>query len=355
MSEVLIQEWVAEQLACTDVQALNWQALSSDASFRRYFRCQFDGQSYIVALAPPATEKNLEFVQISALLNAAGIQASQVVAVNYEHGFILQNDLGQTLLSDQLSFDSVDRLYGLALKQLIQMQHIPAAALDAVPAYDAEALQLELSYFNEWFVSGMLNYTLSANEQLMLQAFFDDLCQSALNQPQGFVHRDYHFRNIMNTERDELAAIDFQDALVGPLSYDLVSLLRDCYVVWPESKVQLFVEQFWQLLVQDKLLDNEQVSLAEFTEAFDLMGLQRHIKVLGVFARLSLRDAKDAYLQDLPTVVNYVAKIAKKQAQHSETAQAFSAWFETTLMPLIEQQSWWTAALIEKNIMQVNA
>ncbi|NRB38985.1 MAG: phosphotransferase [Pseudomonadales bacterium] len=353
MSEALIQNWVLQQLKCASLDELQWQALSGDASFRRYFRCQTKGARYIVALAPPATEKNHEFVRISKLLNDAGIKASEVLAVDYDQGFILQKDLGHELLADRLTAATADVLYTQAMQQLLQMQQIPSAALTAIPAYDIPALQLECSYFSDWFVEKMLGYHLSEVEKPMLQAFFDELCTSAENQPQGFVHRDYHCRNLMLTTDNDLATIDFQDALVGPMTYDLVSLLRDCYVVWPDEKLQHWLKQFFTLLEKEGLVEKG-FDFQALKQAFDLMGLQRHIKVLGIFARLSLRDNKHGYLDDLPTVVNYVKIIAAKKSVDSPACQAFSSWFEATLMPLISSQNWWTPALIEKNIMDVS-
>ncbi len=327
-----LQKWVADQLNAT-VDELNWQALSGDASFRRYFRCEVAGQSFIVALAPPETEKNHEFVEIASLLNAAGVQAPMVIAVDYDHGFILQNDLGDRLLLPQLRDDTVDSWYHQAMHQLLQMLTITQDRLAKLPAYDEEALKLELSYFQTWFLEAMLDYQCSAAEQRMLDSFFDELVDSALDQPQQFVHRDYHSRNIMITDDHLLVTIDFQDAVCGPITYDLVSLLRDCYVVWPEQRVRAWVSYFYKKLIQQGQL---RVDETIFQRWFDLMGLQRHIKVLGVFSRLSIRDDKHGYLQDLPVVVNYVLAVARQQ----ECAEDFLEWFEDRILPLIRKQSW---------------
>jgi hypothetical protein len=167
----------------------------------------------------------------------------------------------------------------------------------------------------------------------MLQHFFGELIESALAQPQVFVHRDYHCRNIMVTDGQELAAIDFQDAVCGAITYDLVSLLRDCYIVWPDSQVRGWVKQYWQQLHDRKVVE---VREPVFQRWFDLMGLQRHIKVLGIFARLSIRDNKHGYLNDLPTVVRYVQNVAAQEVM----AEDFLAWFNTRVMPLVGQQSW---------------
>lgn len=312
---------------------MDWQALAGDASFRRYFRCQHDGHRYIVALAPPETEKNHEFVHIAHMLEQAEVMVPHVISVDYDRGYILQQDLGTQLLSDQLTEQSVDGWYHKAMLQLLQMQQVSDTHLQTLAPYDREALALELSYFQQWFVDAMLGYTCTAAEQTMLQAFFDVLLEAAVAQPKSFVHRDYHCRNIMITDDEALATIDFQDALYGPLTYDLVSVLRDCYVVWPDEQVKGWVADYWQLLHAQQIIDEP---LEVFQRWFDLMGLQRHIKVLGIFARLSIRDGKHGYLQDLPTVVSYVRRIA---AQYPE-ADDFVQWFDQVLMPRVRAQDW---------------
>lgn len=327
-----LQEWVACQLAVTAGE-MQWQPLSGDASFRRYFRCVVANNSYLVALAPPATEKNREFVSISRMLQSANVRASHVIAVNFEQGFILQNDFGDLLLRSMLTNGAVDIWYDKAMQQLQQMLVISPEQLVQLPVYDTSALFLELSYFKTWFLEAMLDYTCTAEEELMLQQFFDDLIESALAQPQVFVHRDYHSRNIMITADDQLAAIDFQDAVCGPITYDLVSLLRDCYVVWPDDQVRGWVKHYWQQLYAGHIID---VQESVFQRWFDLMGLQRHIKVLGIFARLSIRDSKHGYLNDLPTVVNYVRSVAADEF----IAEDFLAWFDKKIMPLVKQQKW---------------
>lgn len=327
-----LRQWVAAQLA-VPVTQMQWQPLSGDASFRRYFRCRVAQDSWMVALAPPATEKNHEFVHIARMLEQAGVLAPQVIAVNYDHGYILQNDFGDVLLRQKLDADSVDRWYGKAMQQLQQMLFIPAEELAGLPGYDTSALFLELSYFKTWFLEAMLEYSCSAADELMLQQFFDGLIESALAQPQVFVHRDYHCRNIMVTPDQQLATIDFQDAVCGPVSYDLVSLLRDCYVVWPASQVRGWVKSYWQRLYGNGVVD---VQEPVFQRWFDLMGLQRHIKVLGVFARLSLRDGKHGYLNDLPTVIRYVQSVA---AQHV-MAEDFIDWFNGKIVPLAKCREW---------------
>lgn len=326
------QQWVANQLGIS-MENLGWQPLSGDASFRRYFRCRAGERSFMFALAPPEKEKNREFVAVAGLLGRSGVLAPKVVAVDFDHGYILQQDFGDTLLRQKLDDTSVDYWYRKAMVQIVQMLAIPPQELAFLPPYDEAALALELSYFRTWFLEAMLGYPLTPDEEVLVNDFFALLLESALEQPCRFVHRDYHSRNIMVTAEGELATIDFQDALRGPFTYDLVSLLRDCYVVWPESQVAGWVEVFRQQLVLQGVTD---VDSARFKRWFDLMGLQRHIKVLGIFARLSLRDGKHGYLNDLPTVVNYVRTVA---AVHADAA-AFLGWFDRKILPLAKQQPW---------------
>lgn len=320
-----LKSWVIRQLDCP-IESLEWRPLSGDASFRRYVRAAVNGQSYIAALAPPATEKNHAFVDIAKRLQNANVNAPVVMAVDYDQGFLLQNDLGQVDLQSVLNAASVDHWYGLAMQQIAAMQKVDTK--DLAP-YDRAALALELSYFRTWFIEAMLAYQMNADEEKLLDDFSNFLLDAAVAQPQAFVHRDYHCRNIMCQGESQLACIDFQDALYGPITYDLVSLLRDCYVVWPEINVHAWVEDFRRLYFAE-------VEANTFLTWFDLMGLQRHIKVLGIFARLSLRDGKHGYLNDLPTVVRYVQQVA---AQHKKSA-AFSQWFEAKIVPLAKQQAW---------------
>lgn len=319
-----LKQWVAQQLTAEPDQ-LDWQPLLGDASFRRYTRCIYEGVSYVAAYAPPETEKNHEFVAIAALLKQAQIKAPEVLAVDYQRGFLLQSDLGTVDLQSVLDASNVDALYGKAMQQIQQMQTISSADL---PLYDEQLLAFELSLFNEWFVQGLLAYQCTAAEEQMLAETFQQLIQQALAQPQAFVHRDYHCRNIL-LDGEELACIDFQDAVIGPITYDLVSLLRDCYVVWPQESIDTWLQNYRQQHCP-------QIPLAQFTQWFDYMGLQRHIKVLGVFARLFIRDGKDRYLADLATVINYTVKVAE---QYTELAE-FCAWFKVKLLPLAKQQAW---------------
>lgn len=320
-----LKDWVAQQLACP-VEKLQWQPLAGDAGFRCYIRCSYQGNTYMAALAPPITEKNEAFVEVAELLNQAGVAAPKVLAVDYQQGFLLQTDLGNTPLQTVLNEQSVEHYYQQAMQLIAKMQTIES---QRIALYDQAALQLELSYFQTWFLDAMLDYNCSEQEEKMLADFFTVLLDSASSQPQAFVHRDFHCRNIMRLESGELACIDFQDALIGPITYDLVSLLRDCYVVWPQEQVYAWLDgyrqQHWP-----------KIASVQFIEWFNFIGLQRHIKVLGVFARLSIRDGKHGYLNDLPTVFRYVLQVAEQQPQ----TEAFASWLKRKILPLVQQQSW---------------
>lgn len=330
MSDVLsLQHFVAAHLGLEPGQ-LNCQALGGDASFRRYFRCQANGQNFIAAIAPPATEKNHEFVLLAKALAGVGVHAPEVLAVDFEQGFILQEDLGNTLLADVLNEQTVDSLYAKALQLITEMAVIDAQAL-GLGRYDKQALMVEMQLFPDWFLEKLLQRKLQTDEQNMLAEVFSALSESARAQPQVFVHRDYHSRNILLRDDAELAVIDFQDGLHGPITYDAVSILKDCYVKWPgdviTQKLQLFYAQAQQNL-------GLTASFEQFERWFDWMGLQRHLKVLGIFARLALRDGKQRYLEDLPLVVHYVLEAAQKYPEFG----AFYQWFHGEILPLCRQQ-----------------
>lgn len=310
--------------------------VAGDASNRRYFRLQRGNRSYIVAEAPPATEKNEAFVAVRDILARAEVKVPEIISVDYERGYLLLEDLGDRTLLPELTSDTVDAWYAQAFVTLEKMAAIDISALN-MGAYDQVLLGEELSRFPAWFVEKLLGYHLSKEERELLGRMDECLLSCALEQPQVLVHRDFHSRNLMVQSAGELAVIDFQDAVVGPVSYDLVSLLRDCYIRWPAEKVQQWALCYYQSLRhQGKLLDVEK---SQFLRWFDWMGLQRHIKVLGTFARLSLRDGKAGYLEDLPLVIAYVEEILAKYEDEPVFGE-FRVWFTSTLSPLIASHSW---------------
>jgi aminoglycoside/choline kinase family phosphotransferase len=330
--------WALSVLGLPDSRSLPPLAtVAGDASHRRYFRFILAERSYVVVEAPPATEKNAAFLQVAAVLAGAGVKVPALLGADLDRGFLLLEDLGDELLLPALNAQSVDGYYRRAFDVLAKMAAL-APERTGLGDYDAALLQEELSRFEQWFVRGLLGYSPSPAEQSLLREVSAQLVDSALEQPRVLVHRDFHSRNLMLVGDGELAVIDFQDAVVGPLTYDLVSLLRDCYVQWPAAQVRAWALDYRGRLAAGGLLRG--VEEAQFLRWFDWMGLQRHIKVLGTFARLYLRDGKSAYLEDLPLVIHYVLEILTQHAANVPAFADFNDWFSGRLSPLIAQHSW---------------
>ncbi|GAA6153842.1 aminoglycoside phosphotransferase family protein [Pseudoteredinibacter isoporae] len=325
--------WIRQELSLEELPSLS--ALGGDAGFRRYFRLdrdvRVDGRALMAVFAPPEAEKNEEFVAMAELLTDLGVKTPKIFAKDLTRGFFVLEDLGNQHLFDVLAHGNVADLYDRSSDLLLMIQRGEQVA--DLPVYDEELLMREMALFSEWFVPQLLGYTLSDVDQQILDSSFEALAQSALQQPYRLVHRDYHSRNIM-LNNGELSLIDFQDAVWGPISYDLVSLLRDCYVHWPDATVRKALQSHWQKMPAELKGD---MDLEQFQKAFDWMGLQRHIKVLGIFARLALRDSKPAYLNDLPLVIRYTLDVAERY----EVLADFVAWFKRSLLPLCEQQDWY--------------
>lgn len=323
-------------------------SVAGDASNRRYFRLGDDQFSVIVVEAPPETEKNPEFIAIADTLSRAGVRVPRVLATDLSRGYLLLEDLGDAVLLPLLNADTVPGYYDRAFDTLLKLAGIDISepSVASMPRYDEALLTEELSRFPQWFVEQLLGHSLSANDHTVIQAASECLIASALEQPQVLVHRDFHSRNLMLQGDGQLAVIDFQDAVVGPVTYDLVSLLRDCYIRWPANQVRRWALDYRSSLeAGGKLAGTPESAVSvghtegEFLRWFDLMGLQRHIKVLGTFARLYLRDGKSAYLDDLPMVLDYVRDVLR-QYQHEPALAQFAVWFEATLDPLIAQRPW---------------
>lgn len=331
-----LRSWGEKQLAMAPGDS-RFAAVSGDASARQYYRLSNKGMSWILVHSPPASEKNSEFLAVRALLEQAGIRVPPLLAADLQHGFLLLGDLGDRLLLSELSDATADASYAQACALLLRM-----AAIDpgdpAFPAYDTALLQEELGRFPQWFVQALLGQSWDAAAQAAWNPLVEVLVANALAQPRVLVHRDFHSRNLMPQPDGALAVIDFQDAVLGPITYDLVSLLRDCYLRWPAPRVR-----DWALAHRDRLraagyLGDVDAQL--FLTWFDLMGLQRHIKVLGTFARLYLRDRKPAYLDDLPRVIGYVREISAAYATRVPAIDAFAQWFEAALAGPVAAQPW---------------
>lgn len=307
-------QWVAEQLNQDKVEL---SVVSGDASFRRYFRCTLAEKSWVVMDAPPEKEDSSSFVHIATHWFSQGIHVPEIVALNLDDGFMLLSDFGENLLLSALNPQNIDaqqgrHYYTKAMQGLVQIQSV-SASTPALPHYDSALLQREMSLFNDWLIEQKLGLHLSADEAQGLKQCLSLLETRALEQPQVTVHRDFHARNLMICEDDQLGVIDFQDAVTGPVTYDLVSLLRDCYIVWPNDLVTEWCKEFYALLLQPPAFALETLgSFEHFKEDFDLMGLQRHLKVAGIFARLSLRDGKHSYLADIPRTLEYIVSVSKQ-------------------------------------------
>lgn len=296
--------------------------VSGDASFRRYFRLPLlpgATETALIAVdAPPEKENSRPFVAIARALRAHGVHVPEVLAADFEQGFMLLEDFGDTLLRPQLTESSVNALYSRAMQTLLHLLACDEVPGYHLPLYDRQRLLDEMSLLRDWFIARHLELKLNTEQESVLSNAFAQIADAALAQPQVFVHRDYHSRNLMLLANGEIGVIDFQDAVSGPITYDLVSLLRDAYVVWPQADVERWVREFAAMLRSEHRLQG--VDDKTFMRWFDWMGAQRHLKVVGIFARLSIRDGKHAYLDDIPVVFNYL--LAEIQP-HSELHALF--------------------------------
>jgi len=308
-----LQCWLAAHFG---VPAVSVQAASADASFRRYFRVAADGQSWIAMDAPPQREDCRPFVRVAALLRAAGINAPRVEAQDLERGFLLLTDLGDTTYLAALNPDNADRLYGDAIEALLKWQLATRAG--ELPPYDEALLRRECDLFPEWYVTRHLALKLSKAQQQALSETVALIIARSLAQPAVYVHRDYMPRNLMVTEPNP-GVIDFQDAVHGPISYDLVSLTRDAFLSWEEERVIDWTARYWEKAKQRGLPVNRDFS--EFYRDFEWMGLQRHLKVLGIFARIHYRDGKAGYLEDTPRFLRYARAVAERYREFAALAR----------------------------------
>ncbi|MCU7834444.1 MAG: phosphotransferase [gamma proteobacterium symbiont of Taylorina sp.] len=322
----LIKSWLENDLQA-DIK--NFEAASKDASFRRYFRIVFNnmienqpaGQSFIIMDAPPEKENIASFIDIAKSLKATGVNVPELYAVNQEFGFILMSDLGSTAYLSQLDSDlhSADILYSDAMYALVKIQKgfSSIGQKMELPFYDAQRLQTEMDLLADWYIKVHCKQALSDVEQFVLEQAMSRLILSAHEQPQVFVHRDYHSRNLMVCdEPDNPGIIDFQDAVIGPITYDLVSLLRDSYIAWPDERVYAWLEQYRQMLLEKELLAVDDKT--QFVRWFDWMGMQRQLKVVGIFCRLNYRDGKDNYLHDIPQTLDYLFKVCSRYPEFDE-------------------------------------
>jgi aminoglycoside/choline kinase family phosphotransferase len=280
---------------------------SADASFRRYFRVTLDGETRIVMDAPPEKEDCRPFVHVAGLLAAAGVHAPAVLAQDLDRGFLLLTDLGSKTYLDVLDADNAAALYGDAIAALVKWQL--ATRPGELPPYDEALLRRELALFPDWYIARHLDRALSPAQQETLQSMFTLIVRSNLAQPTVYVHRDYMPRNLMVSDPNP-GVLDFQDAVVGPISYDVASLMRDAFVSWEEERIIDWTVRYWERARIAGL--PVPADFGEFYRDFEWMGLQRHLKVLGIFARINYRDGKPKYLADTPRFVGYVRKVAER-------------------------------------------
>jgi aminoglycoside/choline kinase family phosphotransferase len=288
---------------------------SADASFRRYFRATLDdGTTRIVMDAPPANEDCRPWLHVQQLFLAAGAHVPEVLAQDLERGFLLLSDLGNNTYLQALDADNAVSLYADAIAALIRIQQ--ASRPGALPDYDAALLRRELDLFPEWFLAQHHKMVLTDSERQGLSAVFERILAVNLAEPKVFVHRDYHSRNLMRIDgAGNPGIIDFQDAVYGPISYDMVSLLKDAYIEWDEDLALDWLVRYWEQARKAGL--PIAADFGEFFRDYEWMGVQRHVKVLGIFARLYHRDGKDGYLKDLPLVARYLRKACERYSELS--------------------------------------
>jgi aminoglycoside/choline kinase family phosphotransferase len=345
MNELREQElgrWTAEMLRQRQPEIsekISLSIVSGDASFRRYFRAQLRDTSFIVVDAPPDNEDSGAFVRISGILREAGVLAPSVLAVDFSRGFMLLEDFGDELYLPHLlksqaqeSSTVADDLYQAAIKSLLTLQR--NVDIKQLKPYDRQELRREMALFDEWFCGALLNLQLTESERDVLAKVYTFLEDAALSQTEVAVHRDYHSRNLLLLDADIYGAnsgpgiIDFQDAVSGAYSYDLVSLLRDCYIRWQPQQVRKWALDYHKEAIRLGVLTDFPV--ARLYRDMDLMGLQRQFKVMGVFARLHIRDNKPQFLADIPLVIEYFLEVS---SQYPEMA-AFLSWFKVRVLPL---------------------
>lgn len=326
---ISLSQWLSRYFSADVTPML----ISGDASFRRYFRVMTAQGCFIAADSPVQLVPITPFIALSHAFAAAGLKVPKVIAADTEQGFMLLTDLGDTQLLSVLNVDNVSEYYQQALALLPQIANVVASTdptsgeIHALAQYDEAFVRRELQIFIEWLIGEHLQLNLTVDEQALLDQSFDILVENALAQPQVGMHRDFHSRNLMLNHGD-LWVIDFQDAVLGPVTYDAVSLLRDCYIRWPQAIVADLMQQHYQQALSHGFVP-AQTEFSEYQRWFDLMGLQRHIKAAGIFARLHYRDHKPAYMADIPLTLSYIIDIA---AAYPELAP-FASWVQTRVLP----------------------
>lgn len=322
-----LQTWLAGQLpplfaahGWGVVPAAELIPASSDASFRRYFRWQAGERSLILMDAPPPQENCEPFVRIAALLARAGMHVPEVLAADLQQGFLILDDLGRQTYLDVINEHNADQLFDDAIGALLQQQRLP---LDGeLPHYDEALLRRELQLFPEWYVQRHLGRTFTAEQEAAWQRVSQLLIDSALAQPKVVVHRDFMPRNLMQSTPNP-GVLDFQDAVNGPITYDITCLFKDAFLSWPEAQVQGWLHGYWERARAVGI--PVQASFEDFQRASDLMGVQRHLKVIGIFARICHRDGKPKYLGDVPRFFSYIQAVLARRPELAELGELFAS------------------------------
>ncbi len=300
-----LEQWVSDYCG----QPLQGRPASSDASFRRYFRFQHQGRSLIAMDAPPQTEDSRPFVQVAGLLAAAKVTVPAILAQDLARGFLLLSDLGRQTYLEVIDSDNADALFSDAISALLRIQQADASAL---PGYDEALLRRELALFPDWYLARHLGLELDDAWRNLLDELFAGLVEQILGQARCLVHRDFMPRNLMLSEPNP-GVIDFQDAVCGPISYDPICLFKDAFVSWPQQRVAGWLRQYWQQARAAGLPVPAQFDY--FLHDCDVMGVQRHLKVIGIFARICHRDGKPHYLNDVPRFFGYLEEVSQRRPQ----------------------------------------
>ncbi len=305
--------------------------LAGDASFRRYFRIQDGDQTYIAMDAPPEKEDSKAFLAIAQSFSQHGLHVPEILATDLKQGFLLLSDLGDRLYLTELTAENADVLYEQALAVIPQIQECQTVSNWELPHFGEKIIVAELQLFIHWFLQKHLGLELNQAVQTMLAQTFNQLIQIANAQPQVCVHRDYHSRNLLCLNNQRVGVLDFQDAAWGPITYDAVSLLRDCYIAWAPSQVRSWTLQFFNRYRDSNQL--KEYSADQFLYWFDFVGVQRHLKVLGIFARLYHRDGKSLYLNDIPRILNYLLQVSENHVELSP----LRGFLQATVIPKLQQ------------------
>lgn len=314
-----LQHWVAEQLRC-DARDIVLQPASADASFRHYYRTELHGESLIVMDASAETASCAPFIRIAKLLAGGGVHVPQIIAAAPERGWMVLSDLGKHTYLDILSEENADRLFGAAIDALIAQQKI--ACPDDFPQYDRALLQRELELFPDWYLQKHVRIEVDAKLRAELDAIFELLIEQILQQPKVFVHRDFMPRNLMISEpvcnRFQPGVLDFQDAVCGPIAYDPICLFKDAFISWPEARVVNWLRIYWQRARENGL--PVPALFDDFYRDCDFIGTQRHLKVIGIFARICHRDGKPKYVGDVPRFFHYLRGACARRPEFAPLA-----------------------------------